>query len=106
MRLLINHVDQQLSRIGRKISHVYCIVRTQDSYVSFKRPGYVEARPEKSRFFLATNLGWRSTNAIKNKHKRNKFFIMLKRNCSSNTRQLVILQIWRLSKVRTGWLYE
>ena len=31
---------------------------------SFKRPGYFEVRPEKSRFFLATNLGWRSANAI------------------------------------------
>ena len=31
---------------------------------SFKRPGYLEVRPEKSRFFLATNLGWRSANAI------------------------------------------
>ena len=30
---------------------------------SFKRPGYLEVRPEKSRFFLATNLGWRSANA-------------------------------------------
>ena len=49
----LSHVDQQSSRIGRKISHVDCIVRTQDSYVSFKRPGYVEVRPKKSRFFLA-----------------------------------------------------
>ena len=57
-------MGQQSSRIGRKISHVYCIVRTQDSYVSLKRPGYVEDRPEKSRFSLATNLGWRSTKAI------------------------------------------
>ena len=57
-------MGQQSSRIGRKISHVYCIVRTQDSYVSFKRPGDVEDRPEKSRFSLATNLGWRSTKAI------------------------------------------
>ena len=31
---------------------------------SFKRPGYLEVRLEKSRFFLATNLGWRSANAI------------------------------------------
>ena len=30
---------------------------------SFKRPGYLEVRREKSRFFLATNLGWRSANA-------------------------------------------
>ena len=30
---VISHVDQQSSRIGRKMSHVYCIVRTQDSYV-------------------------------------------------------------------------
>ena len=29
---------------------------------SFKRPGYLEVRREKSRFFLATNLGWRSAN--------------------------------------------
>ena len=32
---------------------------------SFKRPGYLEVRREKSRFFLATNLGWRSANAIR-----------------------------------------
>ena len=31
---------------------------------SFKRPGYLEVRRKKSRFFLATNLGWRSANAI------------------------------------------
>ena len=45
-------------------------------------------------------------NKRNNKHK--KFFIMLKRssfNVHSNTRQLLALQIWRLSKVRTGWLY-
>ena len=29
---------------------------------SFKRPGYLEVRPEKSRFFLATNLGWPERN--------------------------------------------
>ena len=58
-------MDQQSSRIGRKISHVYCIVRTQDSYVFFfQEASYVEDRPEKSRFSLAANLGWRSTKAI------------------------------------------
>ena len=31
---------------------------------SFKRPGYLEVRREKCRFFLDTNLGWRSANAI------------------------------------------
>ena len=31
---------------------------------SFKRPGYLEVRRKKCRFFLATNLGWRSANAI------------------------------------------
>ena len=31
---------------------------------SFKRPGYLEVRGEKSRFFLASNLGWRSAKAI------------------------------------------
>ena len=31
---------------------------------SFKRPGYLAVRPQKIRFFLATNLGWRSANAI------------------------------------------
>ena len=44
-----------------------------------------------------------------NKKKHNKFFIMIKRNSKninvhSNTQQLS-LQIWRLSKVRTGWPY-
>ena len=28
-----SHVDQQSSRIGQKMSHVFCIVRTQDIYV-------------------------------------------------------------------------
>ena len=27
-------------------------------------------------------------------------------NVHSNTRQLLAVQIWRLSKVRTGWLYS
>ena len=43
-----------------------------------------------------------------NNNKQNKLFIMLKRNSFnvlSNTRQLLAIQIWRLSKVRTGWLY-
>ena len=31
---------------------------------SFKRPGYLEVHREKFRFFLATNLGWRSANAV------------------------------------------
>ena len=31
---------------------------------SFKRPGYLEVHREKCRFFLATNLGWRSANAV------------------------------------------
>ena len=31
---------------------------------SFKRTGYLEVRGEKSRFILATNLGWRSAKAI------------------------------------------
>ena len=33
-RLLVtSHVDQLSSRIGRKMSDVFCIVRTEDSYV-------------------------------------------------------------------------
>ena len=31
---------------------------------SFKRPGYLAVLPQKFDFFLATNLGWRSANAI------------------------------------------
>ena len=30
----------------------------------FQDPGYLEVHREKFRFFLATNLGWRSANAV------------------------------------------
>ena len=57
-------MDQQSSRIGRKIESCVWYRSYPGQLRSLKRPGYLEVRREKSRFFLATNLGWRSANAI------------------------------------------
>ena len=61
---VISHVDQQSSRIGRKMSHVYCIVRTQDSYV-LQEARLFGSPSRKISIFLATNWRWRSANAIR-----------------------------------------
>ena len=57
-------MDQQSSRIGRKMSDVYCIVRTQESYVLLRGQATWKSVAKNLDFFLATNLGWRSANAI------------------------------------------
>ena len=51
-RLLVtSHVDQQSSRIGRKMSHVFCIVRTQDSHVLSRGQAIWKSVPKNLDFF-------------------------------------------------------
>ena len=63
---VISHVDQQSSRIGRKMSHVYCIVRTQDSYVLSRGQAIWKSVAKNLDFFwLLIAWGWRSANAVR-----------------------------------------